>query len=144
MVDLITAPSLSLSVITLLSLLINAVTIYRWISEKKDQNRINDQAFHMVMGLALANIKRGSMIVNRIKALTEQGKQNEEAMIFLENMYADNKSNIEYLLAAAKALKPEEAQKLPYDGDALLNRSIIENANLTIQANEAKMKQKET
>ena len=87
MIEWITEPRLSLSLITLLSLLVNAITIYRWISEKKEKNRINEQACHMIRGLALANTRRGAMIINRIQALKSQGKQNEEAMIFLENMY---------------------------------------------------------
>lgn len=116
------------------------MTIYQWITENKEKKKLNDQAFHMIMGLALANTRRGSMIVNRIKALQEQGKQNEESMIFLENMYADSKSNIESLLASAKALKPDEADKLPFDGDALLNKSRFENSNLMIRIRELEEK----
>jgi hypothetical protein len=129
-------PTFSISVITLISLLVNAVTIYRWITEYKIKKKQNDQAFHMIMGLALANTRRGSMIVNRMNALKEQGKQNDESMIFLENMYADSKSNIESLLASAKALKPESADHLPYDGDALLNKSRIESTNLMVKVKE--------
>ena len=59
-------PTISISIITLISLIVNAVTIYRWIIEHKVKKKQNDQAFHMIMGLALANTRRGSMIVNRI------------------------------------------------------------------------------
>ena len=131
-----TDPTFSISLITLISLLVNAVTIYRWIIESKVKKEQNDQAFHMIMGLALANTRRGSMIVNRIRVLQEQGKQNEESMIFLENMYADSKSNIESLLASAKALKPDSADKLPFDGDALLSKSRMENTNLMVRIKE--------
>ena len=58
------------------------------------------------------------------------GKTDDEAMIFLENMYGDARSNIDSLLATAKALKPEEAKKLPFDGDALGVQSIIEAEEL--------------
>jgi rubrerythrin len=136
LVKWITEPTLSLSFITLLSLLVNAVTIYRWISGSKKQNRVNDQAFHMIRGLALASTRRSAMIVNRIRALEKEGKQNEEAMIFLENMYSDTQSTIETLLAASKALKPEEAKNLPFDGESLFSQSVIESTTLKIQQQE--------
>lgn len=136
MFEWLTKPSISLSLITLISLLVNAVTIYRWVSEHRKRAKVNDQAFQMVRGLALANTRRSNVIVTRIRSLESQGKQDEEAMIFLENMYSDAKSNIESLLAAAKALKPEEANKLPYDGDSLLNQSMIESYTLQIKQHE--------
>lgn len=129
----ITDPVLAISLITLISLLVNAVTIYRWISESRKQTRINDQAFEMIRGLALGSTRRCNMIVQRIRSLEQRGKTDEEAMIFLENMYADAKSNIESLLATAKALRPDQANKLPFDGDALLAQSIIENLELQLK-----------
>jgi len=133
MMEWIIQPSISISIITLISLVVNAVTIYRWVSERSREAKINDQAFHMVRGLALANTKRVSVIVKRIQSLESQGKQDTDGMIFLENMWSDSKSNIESLLAAAKALKPGESNKLPYDGDSLLTQSMIENHKLEIE-----------
>lgn len=143
MLEWLTAPNLSMSMITLVSLLVNAVTIFRWVTESREKSRLNDQAFHMVMGLAHASTKRANMIVKRINALQDQGKSNEESMIFLENMYSDTKSTIESLLAAAKALKPDNAANLPFDGDALLNLSRIENRNLDLKAAELENKIKD-
>ena len=97
---------------------------------------MNDQAFQMIKGLALASTRRCNVVVGRINSLRDQGKQDDEAMIFLENMYSDAKSNIESLLAAAKALRPEEVKNLPYDGDALLTQSMIENYELQIRQQE--------
>lgn len=131
--EAITDPVLKISLISLISLLVNAVTIYRWISESRKQTRINDQAFEMIRGLALGNTRRCNMIVQRIRSLEQRGKTDEDAMIFLENMYADAKSNIESLLATAKALRPGQANKLPFDGDALLTQSMIENLELQLK-----------
>ena len=78
------------------------------------------------MRLANANTQRTTMIVRRIKALKQQGKDNDQVMLLLENMYADSKSNIETLLSTAKALKPDQAQRLPYNSDMLLAQSIAE------------------
>ena len=131
---------ITLSSITLISLLVNAVTIYRWFMEHKNREKVNDQAFHMIRGLALANTRRANMTVRRIQTLEAEGKLNEESMIFLENIYSDAKSNIETLLATAKALKPGEAGKLPFDGDALLTESIINNYELQIKQQELQSK----
>src|SRR5688572_19616005 len=106
--------NMTLSILTLVSLLINAVTIYKWVSEALNQTKINDQAFEMIRGLALASTKRANMIVRRIDAQAAKGVPDQEAMIFLENMYADAKSNIESLLATAKALRPDKADSLPF------------------------------
>ena len=134
--------NMTLSILTLVSLLVNAVTIYKWVSEALKQTKINDQAFEMIRGLALASTRRANMIVRRIDAQEAKGVPDQEAMIFLENMYADAKSNIESLLATAKALRPDKADSLPFDGDALLAQSILENQKLQImqQENAAKLK----
>ena len=125
--------SLPIDLITLISLLVNAVTIYKWIVDKEDRKKTNEQAFHMVRGLALANTRRGGMIVNQIQALQAQDQPNGPMMMLLQNMYSDTNANIESLLAAAKALKPEEADKLPYDGNALLSESMVANADNQIK-----------
>ena len=132
--------NLTLSLLTLISLLVNAITIYRWISEWLKQTKINDQAFEMIRGLALAGTRRVNMVVRRISALETKETPDKEAIIFLENMYADAKSNIESLLATAKALRPDKADSLPFDGDALLNQSVIENQKLDIQRKENELK----
>lgn len=136
MIESLTSASISLSVITLVSLLINAITIYRWITDYLNKEKVNDQAFHMIRGLALANTRRVNMTVRRIQALEKENKLNEEVMIFLENIYSDAKSNIETLLATAKALKPSEAGSLSFDGDSLLTQSIIENLQLQVKQQE--------
>ena len=132
--------TISISLLALISLLVNAVTIYRWIMDYRTREKINDQAFHMIRGLALANTRRANMTVRRIQTLEQENKLNEESMIFLENIYSDAKSNIETLLATAKALKPSEAAKLPYDGDALLSESIINNCELQLKQRELEKK----
>lgn len=136
MIDFLTAESMTLSVITLISLVINGVTIYRWIADYRDRERINDQSFHMIRGLALASTRRANMTVRRIQALEKTEQPNEQAITALQDIYADAKSNIETLLAIAKALKPNEAGRLPYDGDALLTQSIIENQQLQLKQQE--------
>ena len=54
-------------------------------------------------------------------------------MVLLQNMYSDTNANIETLLAAAKALKPEEASKLTYDGNVLLTESMVANAEIRLK-----------
>ncbi len=127
MMDFLTTSNISLSLITLISLLVNAVTIFRWISGSRNEKNINEQSFHMVMGLAFANSKKSNMISSRMITLKKDGKENHEVMLILENMYADSISNIESLLATAKALKPLLAKELPYDGQSLLARSLGES-----------------
>lgn len=110
----------TLALITLVSLVVNAVTIYRWVSDYLNREALNDQAFHMLYGLAKSVSKRVSMIVKRTNLLKEQERENEESMIFLENMWGDSMSTIDNLLAAAKALKPRKAAELPYDATDML------------------------
>ncbi|MCG7895321.1 MAG: hypothetical protein JAZ12_12790 [Candidatus Thiodiazotropha taylori] len=110
----------TLSVITIISLVVNAVTIYRWIADYLHRETLNDQAFHMLTGLAKSMSKRVSMIVKRINMLQEQNKENDDSMIFLENMWGDSMATIDNLLATAKALKPSSAKDLPYDASDLL------------------------
>jgi len=140
MIEWLISDSLSLSFITLISLLVNAVTIYKWVSDNKDKSIMNNQAYEMVRGLALANSKRANMIVTRINALKEQSKDHEEAMIFLENTYSDAQSNIEALLATAKALKPEKTKELPYDSQSLLGESMVESDKHRLQQEELAVK----
>jgi len=128
--------NLSISLVTLISLMVNGVTIYQWISRKNEIDEKNNQAYEMIRGLALASTRRGAMINRRLKILQDEGKINEESMIFLENMYADTTSNIESLLAAAKALNPKNAKNLPFDGNALLGESIVANYENQIKQQE--------
>lgn len=140
LVELFTEPMITLSVLTVVSLLVNAVTIYRWVTDYKNREKLNDQAFHMIRGLALSHVRRGTMVVRRIRALEQEQKLNSEAMVFLENIYSDSKSSVETLLATAKALKPREAQQLPFDGDALLQQSMLESAQLQLREQEIRAK----
>lgn len=130
---MIVEKEITLSVVTIISLGINAVTIYRWINDYFRREALNDQAFHMLNGLAKSISTRVSMIVKRIKILQEQDKENDESMIFLENMWADSMATIDNLLAAAKALKPKCAKDLPYNSSELL-RINAENSNQTEHA----------
>ncbi len=138
--DLLTSNSISLSLLTIISLIVNGITIYKWFSDRKKQDNINNQAYEMLRGLALGNTRRVNMIVKRIDILKKQESENEEFMIFLENMWGESKSNIENLLAATKALKPSKAKDLPYDGDALLNQSIFESNKITLRRLEQETK----
>jgi hypothetical protein len=110
----------TISVVTIISLIVNAITIYRWIADYLHKESLNDQAFHMLMGLAHSLTKRVSMIVRRMDILKSQDRINDESMIFLENMWADSMAATDNLLAAAKALKPRMAKSLPYSADELL------------------------
>lgn len=120
MIETLNAENISVSLITLLSLIVNAVTIYHWISQKKREKSQNKQAFHLLMGLAHSTNKRTSMIVQRIKSLKEEGRVNDDSMIFLENMWSESRATADNLLAAAKALSSEDAESLPYDSDELM------------------------
>jgi len=121
---------ITISIITLVSLAINAITIYKWISDYSRREELNDQAFHMLIGLAQSVSKRVSMIVKRTNILNEEEKPNTESMIFLENMWADSMSTIDNLLAAAKALKPKTANSLPKDSTDLLKMNAMNNRDL--------------
>jgi hypothetical protein len=118
---------ITISIITLVSLVINAITIYKWVSDYLRREQLNDQAFHMLVGLAQSVSKRVSMIVKRTNILNEQDKPNVESMIFLENMWADSMSTIDNLLAAAKALKPTSVNTLPKDSTDLLKMNALNN-----------------
>ncbi|WP_139169632.1 hypothetical protein [Microbulbifer yueqingensis] len=120
MVEILNANNVSLSLITLLSLVVNAVTIYHWISQEKREKSQNKQAFHLLMGLAHSTNKRSSMIVRRIESLKEEGRVNDDSMIFLENMWSESRATADNLLAAAKALSSEDSESLPYDSDELM------------------------
>jgi hypothetical protein len=124
---------ITLSVVTIISLVVNAVTIYRWVADYLHRESLNDQAYHMLTGLAKSISKRVSMIVKRINILQEQNKNNDDSMIFLENMWGDSMATIDNLLAAAKALKPSSAKELPYDASDLLriNSEISNKAKET-------------
>ena len=39
----------TLGVITLISLIINAVTIYRWVADYLNREALNDQAYHLIL-----------------------------------------------------------------------------------------------
>lgn len=118
---------ITISIITLVSLVINAITIYKWVSDYLRREQLNDQAFHMLVGLAQSVSKRVSMIVKRTNILNEQDQPNIESMIFLENMWADSMSTIDNLLAAAKALKPKSVNSLPKDAADLLKMNALNN-----------------
>ena len=132
--------SFQIDAITLVSLLVNAVTIYKWMTDSRARKKSNDQAFHMVMGLALANTRRGGMVVNQIQSFQSQANRDDGSLMLLQNMYADTNANVETLLAAAKALKPEEAGRLPYDGNALLGESMVANYENQIKQKELSKK----
>ena len=114
---------ITLSLLTLISLGVNVLTIYRWVLDYKNKETLNDQAFHMLIGLANSVSKKVGMIVRRIDILKEQDRENDESMIFLENMWSDSMSTADNLLAAAKALKPRLASTLPHDSNDLLQVS---------------------
>lgn len=120
MIEELNSNNLSISLITLISLIVNAVTIYHWVSQNKQIKNLNKQSFHLLLGLAHSANKRSTMIVQRINSLKEQGRTSEESMIFLENMWADTRATADNLLAAAKALAPEKSDPLPYDSDDLM------------------------
>ncbi|MGJ8689990.1 MAG: hypothetical protein ACSHXZ_10755 [Gammaproteobacteria bacterium] len=123
MEEIVNSGGITLSLLTLLSLGINVLTIYRWIADHLNKESQNDQAFHMLIGLANSVNKRTLMIAQRMKALKSQDRGNADGMVFLENMWSDQMSTVDNLLASAKALKPKEASKLPYDSLELLKIS---------------------
>lgn len=123
MTESLPSGAITIGVITLISLAINIVTIYRWIADYLQRESRNDQAFHMIMGLANSVTKRTGMVVRRINIMKEQGRDNEESMILLENAWSDSMATADNLLAAAKALKPKLAPKLPYNAEDLFKRS---------------------
>lgn len=133
--DFFTSPFLSFSIITFISLLVNAITIYKLWSDKHDHDRINDQAFQMIRGLALGACQRGRMFVERMTQLRAQNDNDNEKMMFLENSYADSNCMVENLLATAKALKSDQVDTLPYDGDCLA-------AEVTLQSLKIRLEQK--
>jgi len=120
MLELLNGENISISFITLLSLVVNAVTIYHWFSQAKKEKNHNKQAFHLLMGLAHSANKRSSMIVRRIDLLKADNRSNDDSMIFLENMWAESRATSDNLLAAAKALSTDNSDKLPYDSDELM------------------------
>lgn len=123
MTESLPSGAITVGVITLISLAINIVTIYRWVADYLQRESRNDQAFHMIMGLANSVTKRTGMVVRRINIMKEQGRDNEESMILLENAWSDSMATADNLLAAAKALKPKMAPTLPYNAEDLFKRS---------------------
>lgn len=121
---------ITIGLITLISLGINVVTIYRWVSDYLKREAQNDQAHHMLIGLANSVAKRVSMIVKRMDSLELQKRSNDETMILLENMWADSMSTIDNLLASAKALKPKAANRLPHDAGELLKVNAEKTSSL--------------
>ena len=130
-------PMITISLVTIISLGVNVLTIYRWVADHLNKEAQNDQAFHMLLGLANSVAKRVSMIVKRTNIMNAKNTESEEMMILLENMWADQMSTIDNLLAAAKALKPKSAHELPHDAGELLSiraartRDTIQTPNAT-------------